>query len=82
MIARLSPMNRFMRAVVVALLLVLLGCTDVRHSDAANNAPANSNAADTSQVTMENPKLPASIKLDPRRFRFNRGLKPTKAQPF
>lgn len=66
MIARLSPMNRFMRAVVVALLLVLLGCTDVSHSDAANNAPANSNAANTSQVTMENPKLPASIKLDPR----------------
>jgi Serine protease inhibitor len=65
MIARLSPMNRFMRAVVVALLLVLLGCTDVSHSDAANNAPANSNTTNANESTMENQK-PASGQLDPR----------------
>jgi serpin B len=65
MIARLSQMTLLMRAVVVALLLALLGCTSVGHSDAANNTPANSNTADTSQITMENPKPPASGKLDP-----------------
>jgi serpin B len=59
-------MTLLMRAVVVALLLALLGCTSVGHSDAANNTPANSNTENTSQVTMEEPKPPASGKLDPR----------------
>lgn len=65
MIARLSPMNLPMRAGVVAVLLALLGCTGVIHSDAAGNRPANSNAANTNESTMENHQ-PAGGGLDPR----------------
>jgi serine protease inhibitor len=51
---------------MVALLLASTGCASVGHSDAANRPPANRNAANTSQVTMDNPRLPPGRKLDPR----------------
>jgi serine protease inhibitor len=64
MIARSSQISRLLRAMMAALLLALLGCTGVIHSD-ADNAPANHNAANTSESAMENQK-PAGGNLDPR----------------
>ncbi|HKP13039.1 MAG TPA: serpin family protein [Blastocatellia bacterium] len=66
MIARLSTINRLMRAAAVALLLALLGCTGVIHSDAANNNSAAPVAANTNEPAMENQQPTAGGKLDPR----------------
>ncbi|MEN3334703.1 MAG: hypothetical protein V7641_4068 [Blastocatellia bacterium] len=66
MIARLSQMSLFLRTIIVTLLLALLGCTSLGHSDAANNAPANHNTANANESTMENQKPAASGPLDPR----------------
>ncbi len=65
MTARSSQISRLMRAVMAALLLALLGCTGVIHSD-ADNAPANTNTANTNETAMENQKPAAGGSLDPR----------------
>src|SRR5689334_18456679 len=68
MIARLSSIKRMTGAVSLALVLALLGCTGVIHSDAANNNssnPPSANAnADAGEPEMKDQQ--AGGPLDPR----------------
>src|SRR5581483_11085391 len=65
MIARHLRMNLPARAVAIALLLTMLGCTSISHSDITNNPPANSNAANANESAMDNQQS-AGGTLDPR----------------
>ena len=70
MIARLSSIKRMIGAVMLTLMLVLLGCTSVIHSDAANNnsfSPDKANAnTNTDESTMKDSQATAGGPLDPR----------------
>ena len=63
--ARLSPMHRLLRAIIGGLLLVLLGCAGVSHSDITNKPPANGNTANANESAMDNQQSPGG-NLDPR----------------
>ncbi|MFL6213285.1 MAG: serpin family protein [Blastocatellia bacterium] len=70
MIARLSSIKRMTGAVTLTLVLALLGCTSIIHSDAANNNSfsrnnANTNA-NTGESTMKDQQATAGGPLDPR----------------
>src|SRR3954468_12807277 len=66
MIARLSSKRRLLRAVTAGLLLALIGCTGISHSDVTHNPPANANTASASEPAMDNLQQPAGGNLDPR----------------
>ncbi|HKQ07623.1 MAG TPA: serpin family protein [Blastocatellia bacterium] len=66
MIAPLSSKRRLPRAVTAGLLLALIGCAGVSHSDVTNDPPANSNTASASEPAMDNSQQPAGGNLDPR----------------
>lgn len=66
MIAHLSQIDRLMRAVTITMLLALLGCTGVIHSDAANNNSAKPDAAKADEPAMENQQSTQGGTLDPR----------------
>jgi serpin B len=70
MIARLSSIKRMTGAVTLTLVIALLGCTSVIHSDGASNTsarPANVNAnANANESAMEDQQAQAGGPLDPR----------------
>ena len=66
MMARLSSKRRLLRAVAAGLLLALIGCTGISHSDVTNNSPANTDTASASEPAMDNSQQPAGGNLDPR----------------